>query len=73
MWEGLDVDKKGVFAQCYDKDGSPVESEFQVNTTTHGDQKEAMVAMVGDGRFVVVWESPDGDKKGVFIQSYDLN
>lgn len=73
VWEGLDTDKKGIFAQCYDTDGSPVESEFQVNTTTAGDQKEASVVMIGDGRFTVAWEGPDGDKKGVFIQCYDLN
>lgn len=37
----------------------PVGNEFQVNSTTAGDQANPVVGMAPDGRFVVVWEEPE--------------
>ncbi|NLE36993.1 MAG: S1 family peptidase, partial [Pirellulaceae bacterium] len=47
----------GVFAQRYDSFGRAIGSEFQVNTTTAGDQKFPSVAMDAVGSFVIVWQS----------------
>jgi hypothetical protein len=70
-WEGIDADRKGVFAQAYNADGTAAGGEFQVNATASGEQKTAAIAMAGDGDFVVAWEGLDADRKGVFAQRYD--
>lgn len=53
----------------------PVGSEFQVNTTTAGDQFRTSIAADADGDFVVAWQSPDGtgsqDGNGIFAQRYN--
>jgi hypothetical protein len=47
-------------------------AEFQVNTHTTWDQKDAAVAMDGQGNFIVVWNSyrQDGDSGGIFGQRF---
>jgi hypothetical protein len=47
-------------------------AEFQVNTHTTWDQKDAAVAMDEQGVFVVVWNSyrQDGDSGGIFGQRF---
>lgn len=49
----------------------PVGSEFQVNTTTSGDQIRPSIATDVDGDFVVAWQGPDGRNTGVFAQRYN--
>ena len=70
---GQDGDNWGVYGQRYDSAGSPTGSEFQVNTTTTNEQKDPSVAALGDGGFVVTWESKDqdGDNWGIYGQRYD--
>jgi hypothetical protein len=50
-------------------------AEFQVNTHTTYDQKDAAIAMDAAGNFVVVWSSylQDGSSNGVFAQRFDPN
>jgi len=50
-------------------------AEFQVNTNTMYDQKNAAIAMDNDGNFVVVWSSygQDGSSNGIFGRLYDPN
>ena len=50
-------------------------AEFQVNTHTTNDQKNAAIAMDEAGNFVVVWSSylQDGNSNGVFGQLFDPN
>ncbi len=64
---------KGIFAQRYDETGTKVGAEFQVNTTTAGDQVRSAVAMDATGNFVVAWASnnQDGDKYGVYAQRFN--
>ena len=52
----------GIFARRFDPYGYPLSPEFQVNTTTAGNQQFASAAMSGDGDFVVVWQS---DQNGI--------
>jgi len=50
-----DGSKDGVFGQFLRSDGALHGTEFQVNTTTVGDQRHPAVAADGVGRFLVVW------------------
>jgi hypothetical protein len=47
----------GVFGQLFTSSGTPVGTEFPVNTFTTGTQHEPAVAADGAGNFVVVWSS----------------
>jgi hypothetical protein len=62
-----------IFGQRYDSAGSPLGTEFRVNSFTTEDQKDPSVASDAGGNFVVVWASidQDGDAYGVFGQRYD--
>ena len=76
VWEsigGQDGSGYGVFGQRFNSAGSPVGSEFQVNSYTTGSQYDQSVAADGSGNFVVVWKSPgqDGSGYGVFGQRFD--
>lgn len=69
---GQDGDGRGICAQQYDASGTPVGSEFQINTTTIGDQSGPSLAASPDGGFVVTWTSTgqDGDGGGIYGQRY---
>ena len=55
--------------------GSVCRAEFQVNTHTTGEQRNADIAADSLGSFVVVWSSygQDGSSNGVFAQRFDPN
>ena len=71
--DGQDGSRFGIYAQRYNTAGDPVGGEFQVNTTTLGDQYWPAVAMDAGGDFVIVWtsKSQDGSQYGVHAQRYD--
>ncbi|MED5462763.1 MAG: hypothetical protein VYC03_09080, partial [Pseudomonadota bacterium] len=54
----------GIFAQRYDKDGTAVGSEFQVNSYTSNNQYEPSVAGLTGGGFVVTWQDSSGHDGG---------
>jgi hypothetical protein len=62
--DGQDGDGAGVFARRFDDTAAPVELEFQVNTTTAGDQSFPAVALEADGDYVVTWYSENQDAPG---------
>ncbi|MBI3448640.1 MAG: thrombospondin type 3 repeat-containing protein [Acidobacteria bacterium] len=70
---GQDGDGLGIFGQRFSSAGSPLGSEFQVNTYTTDQQQRPSVAMDGSGSFVVAWDSryQDGPYTGVFAQRFD--
>jgi hypothetical protein len=70
---GQDGSKSGVFGQRYDAAGQPLGSEFRVNTYTTNYQYNPAIAIDGQGRFVVVWQSylQEGSGGGIFAQRYD--
>jgi hypothetical protein len=47
----------GVYGQRFAADGSRIGREFLVNQTTENDQGFAAVAILGNGTFVVAWQS----------------
>ena len=75
VWTSANQDGSGdgVFGQRLDDAGNQLGSEFQINTTTSGDQRQAAVARDPAGNFVVVWESDgqDGSGWGIFGQRFD--
>ncbi len=70
--DSQDGDGWGVFAQRFDATGARMGSEFQVNTTTYSYQTRPVVAPMGAGGMVILWESvlQDGFDEGVIGQRY---
>ncbi|MEP4091004.1 cadherin-like domain-containing protein, partial [Reichenbachiella sp.] len=80
VWEGdwftSYESARGIIAQRYNSDGTKNGSEFQVNTTTDGNQQQPDVAMDSDGDFIVVWRSYDsGGQMGfdLLAQMFDAD
>jgi hypothetical protein len=76
-WTSLDQDGSGygVYVQCYDAQGLPVDGEFRANTTTLADQSQPAVAAFAGGKFVVTWTSngQDGSLDGVYGQLFQVD
>jgi hypothetical protein len=72
VWSGQDCNGWGAHGQLFDMNGNPVGNEFEVSTTTVGDQKDAMVSMDAVGDFVVTWAgyNRDGSSQGIFARLY---
>ena len=76
VWEdgnARDGDGRAVFGQRFSLLGTRVGSEFQVNTSTTGEQKYVSLSVSPAGGFVVVWESPDGNGDGVSARRLDAS
>lgn len=72
--DGQDGSDLGIFGQRYSVSGTPIASEFQVNTYTTGRQADPAVGkeFSSNGCFVVAWSSDgeDGSGSGVFGRVY---
>ena len=69
-----DGSSNGIFGQRFKADGSPIGGEFQVNTTTSGNQTEPSVAMDDRGNFVVAWHGAMGvSEEDIFAQRFEPN
>ncbi len=70
---GQDGSGWGVYAQRYNAGGIAVGGEFQVNSTTAGDQMYSSVGIDTSGDFVIAWQSngQDGSGWGVYAQRYN--
>ncbi|HUT14561.1 MAG TPA: LamG-like jellyroll fold domain-containing protein, partial [Thermoguttaceae bacterium] len=65
---------EGIFAQRYDALGQLIGDEFQVNTTTLGDQVYPAVAFDSQGGFLIAYGGKGpGDVNGVFARKYDAD
>jgi len=75
VWPGYNQDGPGwsVFGRRFNSGGTPMGSDFQVNSYTTGDQNYPEVAANGAGDFVVVWQSApqEGPSYGVFGQRFN--
>jgi hypothetical protein len=62
VWQSANQDGygSGIFGQRYDAAATPQGSEFQVNSSTLGNQVVASVASDPDGHLTVVWQSVSG-------------
>ncbi|MBU1158151.1 MAG: hypothetical protein KKE24_02295 [Candidatus Thermoplasmatota archaeon] len=79
-WEtyGQDGDGYGIYARQYGSAGTPIATEFGVNTNTTGDQRYPCADTDSDSNLMIVWQSPgdywDGvgySTLGVYIQRFD--
>lgn len=62
-----------ILGRRFRADASPIGGEFQINTTTSGNQKESSVAMDAAGNFVVVWYGPGVSEEDIFGRRFDSN
>ncbi|MBE9072706.1 Calx-beta domain-containing protein [Microcystis sp. LEGE 08355] len=76
-WNGNGIDGSGygVHGQKFDSTGNKIGSEFLINTYTTGNQFYQSVTALGNGGFVVVWQSQnqDGSGYGIYGQQVDAN
>ena len=74
VWNSsADGNGAGVIGRRLDWSGNMLGGEFQVNTTTTGNQLYPEVVAQPDGRFIVAWSgNGPGDADGVFMQRYGL-
>ncbi|HET8645277.1 MAG TPA: S-layer homology domain-containing protein, partial [Vicinamibacteria bacterium] len=74
VWESFlqDGSVQGIFGQRFDRNGTRVGGEFQVNAYTTGLQWNAHVDADEVGNFTVAWGSlaQDGDSFGVYAQRF---
>jgi hypothetical protein len=70
--DGQDGSSYGIFGQRYASSGTPLGSEFRVNTYTTVYQSLPSVESDSSGNFVVAWTSlaQDGSSYGIFGQRY---
>ena len=68
-----DGDSGGIFGQRFNATGESLASEFQINTTTSGNQASPTIAMDAAGNFVVVWQGPGTSDEDIFAQRFDPN
>lgn len=68
-----DGDSGGIFAQRFGANYSPLGEEFQVNTTTGGNQTAPDIAVDLGGNFVVVWHGPGPNQEDIFAQQFDCD
>ncbi|MFD1627601.1 beta strand repeat-containing protein [Azospirillum griseum] len=73
---GQDGGGTGVYAQRFDAAGTPVGTEFQVNTQTAANQYGSSAIGSPDGGFTILYtagDNQDGSGAGVYGQRYDSN
>ena len=67
---------QGIYAQRFEANGNPDGSEFHVNVYTTGIQREATVAALTTGEYVILWEDQggaDGDGYGIFARTFQAD
>jgi hypothetical protein len=65
-----------ILGRRFDADGNALGDEFQINTTSEGNQSTPAVAMDGAGNFVVVWQGPQSSietDEDIFGRRFDAN
>jgi hypothetical protein len=71
VWTADDGDYAGLFARRFAAAGTPVGTEFQVNSFTTGGQGSGIISVAPGGQFVVVWSTyRAGTKNDVFARSF---
>ncbi len=71
-----DGSSNSVFARLFDPNCGQLGEEFQINTTSSGNQAEPAVAMDAAAGFVVVWQGPgftEEDRDDIFARRVDPN
>lgn len=68
-----DPDGFAIFYRLFNADGTPVTDPIQANIYTTGNQRNASVVAIPDGRFAIAWESQgqDGDGYAVLLHYFN--
>jgi hypothetical protein len=69
--QGQDSSSNGIFGRQFNSDCTPADDEFQINTTTVGNQTEPAVAMNSSGFFIVAWQGPGVSAEDIFARRFD--
>lgn len=66
-------DDSGIFTQRYNASGIKVGGETRVNTSTAGRQEIGDITALGDGGYLIAWESyaQNGLPSGIYTQRFD--
>ena len=76
-WESYRGGSTGfdISARRFGSNGAPASAEFKINSFTNDHQRNAAVAMDGDGKFVVVWDGKfeDASYYGVFGRRFNAD
>jgi hypothetical protein len=62
-----------ILARRFDPNGGPLDSEFQVNPSTEGNQSVPAIAMNATGDFVIAWQGIGVDQEDIYVRLYDPN
>jgi len=75
VWESLGQDgsSQGIFGRRFDSAGTPVGTEFQVNSYTTNSQAHPVVASDTNGNFVVAWASLQSGAYDIWAKRYDAS
>lgn len=78
VWASAEQDTAtsyGIFGQMFEADGTAKGSEFQVNSYVTDSQNSPSLTALGDGGFVVSWNSfgQDGSNFGVYAQKFNAS
>ena len=67
VWDSADGSGHGIFGQRFASDGLPSGQQFQANTFTSSEQRDASICCGPNGDFVVTWQSErkDGSEFGI--------
>ncbi|MEO0107946.1 MAG: hypothetical protein ABIK62_02075, partial [candidate division WOR-3 bacterium] len=69
VWEDRRHGGSDVLAQFYQADGTPVDTNYQINDNTgYSDQRGAAITVLPDNRFVVAWEDWRDDWGDIYAQ-----
>jgi hypothetical protein len=68
-----DGSSNGIFGRRFNAACQPTTGEFQINSTTAGNQTEPAIAMNPAGNFIVAWHGPGPSEEDIFARRFDLN
>jgi hypothetical protein len=77
VWRSYEQDgyRSGLFGRTFDSAGVPTSGDFQVDAYTEGWQREAAVAALRNGEFVVAWNGPNPSRPystySIFSRRFD--
>ena len=73
VWSSYDQDgdSGGIFGRHFDADSNPISGEFQINSTTAGNQSCPVIAMNPAGNFIVAWHGPGPNDLDIFAMRFD--
>jgi Ca2+-binding RTX toxin-like protein len=73
-WRSQDSDSSGIYAQRYSAGGKPRGPEFQVNSTSIGNQTTPALGVDAEGGFTITWASNgQGSSYDIYAQRYNID